>query len=43
MAFGVALMIQPWWSGGMRWGFFVTLAFTVVQSLLAHGLKFERS
>jgi hypothetical protein len=42
MALGVALMIQPWWSGGMRCGFFVTLAFTIAQSVLARGLESQR-
>ena len=36
MALGVALMIQPWWSGGMRAGFFVTLASTIAQITLSH-------
>ena len=36
MALGVALMLQPWWSGGMRAGFFVTLGFTIAQIVLGH-------
>jgi hypothetical protein len=36
MALGVALMLQPWVPGGMRVGFFVTLASTVAQIVLGH-------
>ena len=36
MALGVALMLQPWWPGGMRVGFFVTLAGTLAQIVLGH-------
>ena len=36
MALGVATMLQPWWNGGMRAGFFVTLACTIGQIVLSH-------
>ena len=36
MAIGVAAMLQPWWNGGMRAGFFVTLACTIGQIVLSH-------
>lgn len=36
MALGVALMLQPWWAGGLRVGFFATLAFTVLQIVAGH-------
>lgn len=36
MALGAALMLQPWWPGGMRVGFFVTLAGTLAQIVLGH-------
>jgi hypothetical protein len=36
MALGVALMLQPWWPGGLRAGFFVTLASTVLQIVAGH-------
>jgi hypothetical protein len=39
MAAGVATMLQPWWTGGMRAGFFVTLACTVLQIAAAHARK----
>jgi hypothetical protein len=26
---GLVLLFQPWWHGGLRWGFFVTIAGTV--------------
>lgn len=36
MALGVALMLQLWWEGGMRTGFFVTLGATIAQIVLGH-------
>jgi hypothetical protein len=39
MAGGVATMLQPWWAGGMRTGFFLTLACTVLQIAAAHARK----
>ena len=42
MALGVALMLQPWWPGGMRAGFFVTLGFTLAQIVLGHLAERER-
>jgi hypothetical protein len=36
MAAGVAMMLQPWWSGGFQVGFFVTLAATVMQIVTSH-------
>jgi hypothetical protein len=36
MALGVALMLQPWWSGGLRAGFFVTALCTLLQIVLSH-------
>jgi hypothetical protein len=36
MALGVALMIQPWWAGGMRAGFFATAASTLAQIVASH-------
>ncbi len=42
MALGVALMLQPWWPGGMRAGFFVTLCFTLAQIVLGHMAERER-
>lgn len=36
MALGVALLLQPWWTGGVRVGFFATLAFTVLQIAASH-------
>ena len=36
MALGVGLMLQPWWGGGLRWGFFVTAWFTVLHILTSH-------
>ena len=42
MALGVATMLQPWWAGGMRAGFFVAAACTIAQIVLAH-LPAQRS
>ncbi|MCE9594330.1 MAG: hypothetical protein K8S98_09050 [Planctomycetes bacterium] len=36
MGLGVAILLQPWWSGGFRVGFFVTLASTLAQIVAAH-------
>lgn len=36
MALGVLLLLQPWWAGGVRAGFFVTLASTVLQIAASH-------
>jgi hypothetical protein len=36
MALGVALMLQPWWSGGLRVGFFVTAFGTLAQIVTSH-------
>ena len=36
MAIGLALLLQPWWSGGFRIGFFVTLTATVAQIGASH-------
>lgn len=42
MAFGVSLMLQPWWPGGMRAGFFVVLASTLAQIVLGHLVEDDR-
>lgn len=36
MTLGVGTMLQPWWDGGMRAGFFVALAATLAQIVLSH-------
>jgi len=36
LALGVVLMLQPWWAGGMRAGFFLTLASVVAQIVCSH-------
>lgn len=36
MSAGVALMLQPWWADGFRFGFFVTLACTLLQIVISH-------
>ena len=36
MGTGVALMLQPWWADGFRFGFFVTLACTLLQIMTSH-------
>ena len=38
---GVALMLQPWWSGGFRAGFFLTLFFVGAQIVASHLLPPE--
>lgn len=43
IAFGVALVMQPWWSAGLRAGFFVVLAATLAQVVAAHSGRGERA
>ena len=31
LAAGIAMMLQPWWAAGFRWGFFATAAFTLLH------------
>lgn len=31
LALGVALMLQPWWAEGFRYGFFTTALFTILH------------
>jgi len=41
MAFGIGLILQPWWTGGFRAGFFVTAAATVLHIVTSHINKRE--
>ena len=36
IALGIGAMLQPWWDGGFRAGFFFTLAATLAQILTSH-------
>ena len=36
MAGGVALLLQPWWRDGLRWGFFIAAAGTVLHIITSH-------
>jgi hypothetical protein len=36
MALGIAMILQPWWGDGLRYGFFVTLFFAVLHTLTSH-------
>ncbi len=36
MVLGVAVMLQPWWAGGMRAGFFLAGVSTIAQIVLGH-------
>ena len=38
---GVVMMLQPWWSGGFRIGFFVTTFATIVQIITSHMVRPE--
>ena len=33
---GVALMLQPWWQEGLRYGFFATAGFTILHIVTSH-------
>ena len=41
MAGGTLLMLQPAWEGGLRCGFFLTLACTVLEIVTGHLLPSE--
>jgi hypothetical protein len=41
MALGTLLMLQPAWRGGLEWGFFLTLACTVLEIVTGHLLPGE--
>ena len=36
MGLGVCAMLQPWWAGGFRAGFFLTLAAVAAQIVTSH-------
>jgi hypothetical protein len=36
VALGLCVMLQPWWAGGFRAGFWITLAATLAQTVAAH-------
>ena len=36
MALGIVLIFQPWWSKGLRIGFFTTLLFTILHIITSH-------
>ena len=36
LAAGVAFLLQPWWAEGFRYGFFVTILFTVAHIITSH-------
>ena len=36
MVLGIGLMLQPWWAGGLRAGFFATLACTLFYIVVSH-------
>jgi hypothetical protein len=36
IATGIAMMVQPWWSGGFVVGFFVVLISTALQIVVSH-------
>ena len=36
IAAGISLMLQPWWGGGFRVGFFLTAVATICQIVVSH-------
>jgi len=36
IALAIGAILQPWWAGGFRLGFFATILFTVVHIVTAH-------
>jgi hypothetical protein len=41
IASGIGLILQPWWEGGFRAGFFVTIVFTILHIVVSHLSKPE--
>ncbi|HUW31577.1 MAG TPA: hypothetical protein VM223_08180 [Planctomycetota bacterium] len=41
MALGIGLILQPWWAGGFRAGFFVTAAAAMLHIITSHMNKPE--
>ena len=39
MTLGVAAILQPWWAGGLRVGFFMTLVFTILHIITSHRIS----
>lgn len=42
MAMGIVSILQPWWIGGLRIGFFVTLLFTALQVVTSHMTSLDK-
>jgi hypothetical protein len=38
MGLGTLLMLQPFWEGGLKWGFFLTLTSTILEIVTGHML-----
>ena len=36
IAAGIGLLLQPWWPGGFRCGFFLTMGFTILHIVTSH-------
>ncbi len=36
MGLGIALMLQPWWDGGLIFGFWFVIVVTIVQIVFSH-------
>lgn len=43
IALAIAVMLQPWWLGGFRVGFFATAVCTLGQIVTSHLLPQERA
>lgn len=40
---GVAVMLQPFWAGGLRAGFFLTASMIVLQTVASHAAAKRRT
>ena len=36
MVTAISVMLQPWWPGGLRYGFFAALIFTLLHLVTSH-------
>jgi len=41
LAVAMALIVQPWWEGGLRWGFWAMLVATAAHIVTSHVVRPE--
>ncbi|MBT5873753.1 MAG: hypothetical protein HOH43_10060 [Candidatus Latescibacteria bacterium] len=43
MAIGIVSILQPWWTEGLRTGFFATLIFTALHIVTSHKTSSDKA